>query len=66
MAIPKESLNALEDKTNDATTQVFLSVVQAFEDMGLHKTEAVDQAYQVKIQVRNSILDKLSQDEGGE
>ena len=66
MPMPPELTRALEEKIDTAVTQVWLSVVQAHEDLGLHKVRAYKQAQQVTNEVAASILDKLTDTEGGE
>ena len=66
MPMPPELIRALEEKIDTAVTQVWLSVVQAHEDLGLHKVQAYKQAQQVTNEVAASILDKLTNPEGGE
>ena len=56
----------LEEMIDRAVTQVWLSVVQAHQDVGLHKVQAYRQAQQVTNEVAASILDKLTNTEGDE
>ena len=64
MPMPSELTRALEEKIDTAVPQVWLSVVQAHEDLGLHKVQAYKQAQKVTNEVAASILDKLTRNEG--
>jgi DNA-binding ferritin-like protein len=54
---------ALKEKVDDAASQVWKSVVRAYEDVGLHKVQAYKQAQQVTDDVTASILAKLTQEQ---
>ena len=66
MRVSPELTRALEEKIDNAVTQVWLSIVQAHEDVGLHKVQAYKQAQKVTNEVAASILEKLLSPEGGE
>lgn len=59
MSINPDLIDALEAKIDIAVTQVWLSVVQAHEDLGLHKVQAYRQAQKVTNEVAKGILNKL-------
>jgi hypothetical protein len=50
----------LESKVQNAVAQVWNSVVQAYEDAGLHKVQAYKHARQITTEVNRAILTELT------